>query len=117
MYLIAVAYQELNKAEPDCGTTFTWGTRAFGAIPGWLGGWGIVAADVIVMANLAQVAGSYTFTFVGGFGLPGVAELANNVVATTIAGSGVDRSDDLDLLSGHRAHCPRAVRAALRLKS
>jgi hypothetical protein len=23
MYLIAVAYQELNKAEPDCGTTFT----------------------------------------------------------------------------------------------
>src|ERR1700759_952121 len=29
MYLIAVAYQELNKAEPDCGTTFTWGSRAF----------------------------------------------------------------------------------------
>src|ERR1700740_3391915 len=24
MYLIAVAYQELNRAEPDCGTTFTW---------------------------------------------------------------------------------------------
>lgn len=23
MYFIAVAYQELNKAEPDCGTTFT----------------------------------------------------------------------------------------------
>ena len=27
MYLIAVAYQELNKAEPDCGTTFTWASR------------------------------------------------------------------------------------------
>lgn len=24
MYFIAVAYAELNKAEPDCGTTFTW---------------------------------------------------------------------------------------------
>src|ERR1035437_2245180 len=23
MFLIAVAYSELNKAEPDCGTTFT----------------------------------------------------------------------------------------------
>ena len=23
MYFIAVAYAELNKAEPDCGTTFT----------------------------------------------------------------------------------------------
>ena len=86
MYLIAVAYQELNKAEPDCGTTFTWATRAFGPITGWMGGWGIIVADVIVMANLAQIAGSYSFTFVGSFGLPGVTALADNPVASTIAG-------------------------------
>ncbi|WP_374008452.1 APC family permease [Leifsonia sp. LS-T14] len=86
MYLIAVAYQELNKAEPDCGTTFTWATRAFGPITGWMGGWGIIVADVIVMANLAQIAGQYSYTFIGGFGLPGVAALANNDVAVTIAG-------------------------------
>lgn len=86
MYLIAVAYQELNKAEPDCGTTFTWGTRAFGPVTGWMGGWGIIVADVIVMANLAQIAGSYSFTFVGGFGLPAVAALSSNVFATTVAG-------------------------------
>ena len=30
MYFIAVAYAELNSREPDCGTTFTWATRAFG---------------------------------------------------------------------------------------
>lgn len=65
MFLIAIAYQELNKAEADCGTTFTWASRAFGPITGWLGGWGIIAADVIVMANLAQIAGSYSFTFAG----------------------------------------------------
>ncbi|MFF1878808.1 APC family permease [Leifsonia sp. NPDC058230] len=86
MYLIAVAYQELNKAEPDCGTTFTWATRAFGPITGWMGGWGIIVADVIVMANLAQIAGVYSFTFVGSFGLPEVADLANNTTATTIVG-------------------------------
>ena len=86
MYLIAVAYQELNKAEPDCGTTFTWATRAFGPITGWMGGWGIIVADVIVMSNLAQIAGQYSYTFIGGFGLPGVAALANNDVAVTIAG-------------------------------
>jgi amino acid transporter len=86
MYLIAVAYQELNKAEPDCGTTFTWATRAFGPITGWMGGWGIIVADIIVMANLAQIAGSYSFTFVGSFGLPGVTALADNPVASTIAG-------------------------------
>jgi len=86
MYLIAVAYQELNKAEPDCGTTFTWGTRAFGSITGWLGGWGIIAADIIVMANLAAIAGSYTFTFLGELGLTGVADLANSTLWSTVAG-------------------------------
>jgi amino acid transporter len=80
MYFIAIAYQELNSAEPDCGTTFTWASRTFGPIVGWLGGWGIIAADVIVMANLAQVAGSYSFTL---FGLP---DLADNPVASTSAG-------------------------------
>jgi amino acid transporter len=68
MYLIAVAYQELNKAEPDCGTTFTWASRTFGPVMGWLGGWGIIVADVIVMANLAQIAGQTTFGFVGNLG-------------------------------------------------
>ncbi len=61
MYLISVGYNELNKADPDCGTTFTWATRAFGPKTGWFGGWGIVAADILVMASLAQVAGQYLF--------------------------------------------------------
>jgi amino acid transporter len=68
MYLIAVAYQQLNRVEPDCGTTFTWATRAFGPIMGWLGGWGIIVADVIVMANLAQIAGQTTFGLLGNLG-------------------------------------------------
>src|SRR5262249_23740887 len=54
-------YKEMNFADPDCGTTFTWGARAFGPMTGWLGGWGIVAADLLVMASLAQVAGQYVF--------------------------------------------------------
>ena len=86
MYLIAVAYQELNKAEPDCGTTFTWASRTFGPIVGWMGGWGIIAADVIVMANLAQIAGAYSFTFVGDLGWHSAAELSDSVLWSTVAG-------------------------------
>jgi len=92
MYFIAIAYQELNKAEPDCGTTFTWAARAFGPKSGWLGGWGIIAADVIVMANLAQVAGAYSFTFVGEVGSilgqdwSGVADLSGSTLWSTVAG-------------------------------
>src|SRR5580693_3556968 len=61
MLLTSIGYSELNKADPDCGTTFTWATRAFGPKTGWAGGWAVVAADVLVMASLAQVAGQYVF--------------------------------------------------------
>jgi amino acid transporter len=80
MFLIALAYQELNKAEPDCGTTFTWAARAFGPRAGWLGGWGIIAADVIVMANLAQIAGQYFFLLFNADGL------AASTLWTTVVG-------------------------------
>jgi amino acid transporter len=82
MWLIAVAYAQLNRREPDCGTTFTWAARAFGPRTGWMGGWGIIAADVIVMANLAQIAGSY------GYRLVGLDSLAESTLWTTLAGVG-----------------------------
>jgi len=82
MFFIAIAYSELNKAEPDCGTTFTWAARAFGPWVGWLGGWGIIAADVIVMANLAQIAGSY------GYLLVGADSLADSAFWSMVAGVG-----------------------------
>jgi amino acid transporter len=62
---VSIGYQQLNKREPDCGTTFTWATKAFGPKTGWLGGWGIIAADLLVMASLAQVAGQYVFLLFG----------------------------------------------------
>jgi amino acid transporter len=61
MFCIAYAYRELNSIDPDCGTTFTWAARAFGPRTGWMGGWGIIVADIVVMANLAQIAGQYGF--------------------------------------------------------
>ncbi len=66
MLFTSIGYSELNKADPDCGTTFTWATRAFGPRTGWAGGWGIIAADILVMASLAQVAGQYVFFLVAG---------------------------------------------------
>jgi amino acid transporter len=65
IFLTSIGYSEMNKADPDCGTTFTWGARAFGPKTGWAGGWAIVAADVLCMASLAQVAGQYVFLLFG----------------------------------------------------
>ena len=71
MYFISVGYQEMNRADPDCGTTFTWATRAFRPRVGWMGGWGVVAADVLVMASLAQIAGQYVFELFNANGIGG----------------------------------------------
>ncbi|WEK13484.1 MAG: APC family permease [Candidatus Microbacterium phytovorans] len=71
MLFIAFAYRELNNAVPDCGTTFTWGTKAFGPWVGWMGGWGVAVAGMVVLANLAQIASIYFWDL---FGL----EFANN---------------------------------------
>ena len=65
MLLIAAAYYYMNRADPDCGTSFTWVTRAMGPRLGWLTGWAIVVADVVVMAALAYIAGVYTFLLFG----------------------------------------------------
>lgn len=65
MLLIAFGYAYMNRADPDCGTSFAWVTRALGPQMGWVAGWAIIAADIIVMASLAQIAGIYTFLLVG----------------------------------------------------
>jgi amino acid transporter len=64
MFLVAGGYYYMNKADPDCGTSFSWVTKAMGPQLGWIAGWAIVVADVIVMANLAQIAGLYSFELV-----------------------------------------------------
>jgi amino acid transporter len=68
---VAVGFQQLNRVMPDCGTTFTWVSKAFGPKTGWVAGWGIVVAAVIVMSNLAQIAGQYMFELLGAHALAG----------------------------------------------
>jgi amino acid transporter len=75
---VSVGYRFLNLADPDAGTTFAWVTRAFGPQLGWVNGWAIFLADIIVMASLAEIAADYTYLL---FGLHG---LANSNLALII---------------------------------
>ena len=77
---IAYAFRELNSAMPDCGTTFIWARRAFGPWAGWLGGWGVALAGIVVLANLAQVAGQYLWLLIGD------GSLAENGLVVTATG-------------------------------
>ncbi len=65
MFCISLAYRALNRADPDCGTSFAWVTRALGPRLGWMTGFTIFIADVIVMATLSEIAGKYLFLLLG----------------------------------------------------
>ncbi len=55
MLLIASAFYYLNSVDQDCGTTFSWVTRAMGPWFGWFGGWAIAMTGVLVIGSLAEV--------------------------------------------------------------
>ncbi|MCU1456243.1 MAG: amino acid transporter [Actinomycetia bacterium] len=80
MACIASAFFYLNRADPDCGTNFTWVTRSMGPRSGWMGGWSSMIADLVIMPSLALIAAQYTFQ------LFGLQNLARNDLATLILG-------------------------------
>jgi amino acid transporter len=68
---VSLGYRYFNLADPDAGTTFAWVTRSFGPQLGWINGWAIFLADIIVMASLAAIASNYTFLLFRSGGAPG----------------------------------------------
>ncbi|WP_084264038.1 APC family permease [Rubrobacter radiotolerans] len=61
MFFIATAFYYMNRADQDCGTTFSWVTRAMGPWAGWMGGWAISVTGILVIGSLADVAARYTY--------------------------------------------------------
>ena len=77
MFFIASAFYYMNKADPDCGTSFSWVTRSIGPQSGWITGWAICVTGILVVGSLADVA-AYSF-----FDLIGAESLQNSTVWVT----------------------------------
>jgi amino acid transporter len=65
MLLVAGAFAALDRADPDCGTTFSWVTRAMGPWAGWVGGWAIAMTGVLVLGSLAEVGVRFSLLALG----------------------------------------------------
>lgn len=79
MLLVALGYRELNADTPDSGTSFTWATKAFGPYVGFMGGWGLIAATVIVLSNLAAIAVDFFYLAIAQVtGNDAIVDLTNN---------------------------------------
>lgn len=89
MLLVAFAYRELNNRVPDSGTSFTWATKAFGPWVGWMGGWGLITATILVLSNLAAVAVDFFYLLLAQIlGNPAIGEWTRNLwinIPTTLA--------------------------------
>jgi len=83
MFFIAAAFFYMNRADQDCGTTFSWVTRAMGPRAGWMGGWTICVTGILVIGSLADVAARYTYLLLGLNGAAG-SKLAVTVLAIII---------------------------------
>ncbi len=65
MFLIASAFFYMNRADPDCGTNFSWITRAIGPSVGWVAGFAVCTTGLIVIGSLTDVSAYYIFDILG----------------------------------------------------
>ncbi len=65
MFFIAAAFFFMNRVDTDCGTTFSWVTRALGPYMGWIGGWAICTTGILVVGSLADVSAYYFYDLLG----------------------------------------------------
>ena len=65
MALTSLAFMYLGRRDADCGTTFSWVSRAIGPKPGFMAGWVIASAGVLVLGSLAETAVTYGLLTVG----------------------------------------------------
>ncbi|PRZ18181.1 APC family permease [Nesterenkonia sandarakina] len=85
MLLVALGYRQLNRAMPDAGTTFTWASKSFGPWIGWMGSWGLLAATILVLSNLAGIAVDFFYLAISQItGVESIAELTRNVPINVI---------------------------------
>ena len=85
MFFIAAAFYYMNRVDTDCGTTFSWVTRAMGPYAGFLGGWAICTTGILVIGSLADVSALFIFDL---FELNDLrkSDIANVVLALVIIG-------------------------------
>ena len=81
MVCIAAAYSAFDRVAPDAGSVFVWLWRSVGPRTGWITGWGLIVANVVVMGSLGAIAGRYTFLLVGW------SAGTRSLLAITLAGS------------------------------
>ena len=105
MFFIAAAFYYMNRVDTDCGTTFSWVTRAMGPYAGWIGGWAICTTGILVIGSLADVSALFFYD------LFDLNDLRKSDIANVASRARDHRRDDRDLRDRDRDLGPPAAGA------
>lgn len=83
---IAVAFAYMNRANPNCGTSFSWVSDALGPDVGFMAGWASLAACVLFMVSASSLAGTYSLSLMGELGWMSPDRIGDQV-SVAVAGS------------------------------
>jgi amino acid transporter len=86
---IAIAYYYMNRAQPNCGTSYTWTSKALHPSLGFLSGWVVILTDILFMSVAGPQAGQALLQLFNAWGLSSVGPIsldAGNSVAAAIFG-------------------------------
>ena len=83
---IAIAYYYLNRAMPNCGTSYTWTSKALHPSLGFLSGWVVILTDILFMSFAAPQCGQALLQLFNSWDLTSLGPIpldsANSVAAT-----------------------------------
>ncbi|MDQ6918274.1 MAG: APC family permease, partial [Candidatus Dormibacteraeota bacterium] len=83
---IAIAYYYMNRADPNCGTSYCWTSKALHPSLGFLSGWTVIVTDILFMSFAAPQCGQALLQLFNAWGLmslgPITLDAANNTAAT-----------------------------------
>jgi amino acid transporter len=86
---IAIAYYYMNRAQPNCGTSYTWTSKALHPSIGFLSGWVVILTDILFMSFAAPQCGQALLQLFNAWGLSSLGPIsldAANSTAATIFG-------------------------------
>lgn len=81
MFGTALAFQHLNRGNPNAGASYAWVTRAFGQVLGFFVGWSVLVATAVFMLSGTVPAATATLALVA-------PSLTSNITAVTLLASG-----------------------------
>ncbi len=83
---VAVAYYYMNRADPNCGASYSWVSKALSPQLGFINGWVQILASLLFLSFAAPQAGNATLQLINATGLTSIGPL--NLDATSAASSG-----------------------------